>query len=156
MRLRPMPVVMVSSMTERGAEVTLDALAMGAVDFLSKPFALAELEARLAALIRRAKGQERPSITCGPLAYYPDTRQFALRDELLALTPRESTLLAALIRHCNTPLTKQQLLDRVFGDKDDVMLEAVEVVIHRLRKRLDGKGVRIVTLRGLGYVLEAV
>jgi two-component system response regulator TctD len=126
----------------------------GADDFLAKPFALAELEARLAALIRRSKGQERAQLTCGPLAYEPATRRFTLEGEPLQLTPREAALLVALIEDCGRPLTKQQILDRVFADKDDVMPEAVEVVIHRLRKRLDDKGARIVTLRGLGYVLE--
>ena len=126
----------------------------GADDFLAKPFALAELEARLAALIRRSKGQERTQLTCGPLAYDPSTRRFTLDGDPVMLTPREAALLLALIEDCGRPLTKQQILDRVFGDKEDVMPEAVEVVIHRLRKRLDGKGARIVTLRGLGYVLE--
>ena len=126
----------------------------GADDFLAKPFALAELEARLAALIRRSRGQERTQLTCGPLVYEPSTRRFTLDGEPLALTPRESALLLALIEDCGRPLTKQQILDRVFGDREDVMPEAVEVVIHRLRKRLDDKGARIVTLRGLGYVLE--
>jgi two-component system response regulator TctD len=126
----------------------------GADDFLAKPFALAELEARLAALIRRSRGQERTQLTCGPLVYDHSTRRFTLEGEPLALTPREAALLLALIEDCGRPLTKQQILDRVFGDKEDVMPEAVEVLIHRLRKRLDGKGARIVTLRGLGYALE--
>jgi two-component system response regulator TctD len=154
LRLRDtqLPVLVLTARDSLSERVTT--LNEGADDFLAKPFALVELEARLAALVRRSRGQERPRFTCGPLTYEPSTRQFSLREEVLSLTPRETALLAALIKQCNKPVTKQQILDRVFGDKDDVMPEAVEVVIHRLRKRLDDRGVRIVTLRGLGYVLE--
>ncbi len=151
-RDRQLPVLVLTARDSLAERVST--LNEGADDFLAKPFALAELEARLGALIRRSRGQERPRFACGPLVYEPATRQFTLHDEVLVLTPRETALLAAMIKECNRPLTKQQLLDRVFGDKDDVMLEAVEVVIHRLRKRLDERGVRIVTLRGLGYALE--
>jgi two-component system response regulator TctD len=126
----------------------------GADDFLAKPFALAELEARLAALIRRSSGQYRTVHTCGPLQFDSDTRQFKLHDELLYLTPREATLLATLIEHSKQPVSKQQLLRRVFEDKEDVMIEAVEVIIHRLRKRLEKTEVQIITMRGLGYALE--
>jgi len=77
----------------------------------------------------------------------------------LILTARDSlserAVLRALVQRSGEPLSKQQILERVFSDDDEVHLEAVEVLVYRLRKRLDGSGVRIVTLRGLGYVLEA-
>jgi len=130
------------------------ALNEGADDFLAKPFALAELEARLSALIRRSVGQDRTIYRCGPLEFDSERRQFKLHDELLYLTPREAVLLATLIEHSKQPVAKKQLLRRVFDDKDDVMIEAVEVVVHRLRKRLEKTGVQIVTRRGLGYALE--
>ena len=149
---RQIPVLVLTARDSLAERV--NTLNEGADDFLAKPFALAELEARLAALIRRAHGQEKATYVCGPLAYEPASRRFTLHDEVLPLTPRETAVLAALIKECGKPLTKQQILDRVFADKDDVMLEAVEVVVHRLRKRLDDKGARIVTLRGLGYALE--
>ena len=126
----------------------------GADDFLAKPFELAELEARLTALIRRARGSEHPRLACGPLAYDPATKQFTLGHEALALTPREHAVLRALIQHSGEPLTKQEILDRVFSDEQDVSPEAVEVLVHRLRKRLGAGPVQITTLRGLGYVLE--
>jgi two-component system response regulator TctD len=127
----------------------------GADDFLAKPFALAELEARLHALVRRARGTEHPRLACGPLAYDSARRQFQLHGEPLALSPRESAVLRVLVQRSGEPLSKQQILARVFSDDEDVQPEAVEVFVHRLRKRLDGSGVRIVTLRGLGYALEA-
>jgi two-component system, OmpR family, response regulator TctD len=127
----------------------------GADDFLAKPFELAELEARLMALIRRARGSEHPRLACGPLSYDPNTKQFTLKHEALTLTPREHAALRALIQHSGEPLSKQEVLDRVFSDEQDVHSEAVEVLVHRLRKRLAGSPVRISTLRGLGYVLES-
>lgn len=126
----------------------------GADDFLAKPFELAELEARLTALIRRARGSDHPRFACGPLAYDAATKQFTLAHEALALTPREHAVLRALIQRSGEPLSKQEILDRVFSDEQDVHPEAVEVLVHRLRKRLDASPVRITTLRGLGYVLE--
>ena len=126
----------------------------GADDFLAKPFELAELEARLTALIRRARGSEHARLACGPLTYDPATKQFTLGHEALALTPREHAVLRALIQHSGEPLTKQEILDRVFSDEQDVSPEAVEVLVHRLRKRLGAGPVQITTLRGLGYVLE--
>ena len=131
------------------------ALNAGADDFLAKPFALAELEARLQALVRRARGVEHPRLACGPLVYDGTRRHFLLNGEPLALSPREIAALRALIQRSGEPLSKQQIIDRVFSDEEDVHTEAVEVVVYRLRKRLEGSGVRIVTLRGLGYVLES-
>lgn len=126
----------------------------GADDFLAKPFELAELEARLLALIRRARGSEHPRFACGPLAYDAATKQFTLHHEPLALTPREHGALRALIQRSGEPLSKQEIIDRVFSDEQDVYPEAVEVLVHRLRKRLAHSPVHITTLRGLGYVLE--
>ena len=127
----------------------------GADDFLAKPFELAELEARLHALVRRARGNEHQRQACGALVYDSARKQFTLRGEPLALSPREHAVLRVLVQRSGEPFSKQQNLDRVFTDDDDVHPEAVEVFAHRLRKRLDGSGVRITTLRGLGYALEA-
>lgn len=127
----------------------------GADDFLAKPFALAELEARLNALVRRARGVEHPRLACGPLVYDGPSRQFHMNGQPFQLSPRELSVLLVLTQRSGEPLSKQQILDRVFSDDEDVHPEAVEVFVYRLRKRLDGTGVRIVTLRGLGYTLEA-
>ncbi|HSV60430.1 MAG TPA: response regulator [Variovorax sp.] len=126
----------------------------GADDFLAKPFELAELEARLVALIRRARGGDHPRFSCGPLAYDPGAKQFTLAHEPLTLTPREHAVLRALIQRSGEPLSKQEILERVFSDEEDVQPDVVEVLVHRLRKRLQASSVSIKTLRGLGYVLE--
>ncbi len=132
----------------------VQALNAGADDFLPKPFALPELEARLQALVRRARGVEHPRHSCGPLAFDGARRQFMLDGETLPLPPREHAVLRVLMQRSGEPFSKQQIIERVFPDDEDVHPEIIEVVIHRLRKRLEGGGVRITTLRGLGYALE--
>ncbi|MET0541278.1 MAG: response regulator [Variovorax sp.] len=132
----------------------VSSLTEGADDFLAKPFELAELEARLLALIRRSRGSEHPRFACGPLSYDAGAKQFMLAHEALTLTPREHAVLRTLIQHSGQPLSKQEILERVFSDEQDVSPDAIEVLVYRLRKRLEASPVRITTLRGLGYVLE--
>lgn len=134
----------------------VDTLMGGADDFLAKPFELAELEARLLALVRRSRGGDHPRFMCGPLSYDPGSKQFLLAHELLHLTPREHATLRALIMHSGDLLSKQEILERVFSDEQDVQPDAVEVIVYRLRKRLQGTTVTIRTVRGLGYVLDTV
>ena len=126
----------------------------GADDFLPKPFALAELEARLGALIRRSRGRTQPRLACGPLQFDTAARQFTLAGEPLALSPREHGLLRALIVRSGEPMGRAQLLERVFGDEEEVQPAALDVLMHRLRRRLEGSGVHIRTYRGLGHALE--
>jgi two-component system response regulator TctD len=78
-----------------------------------------------------------------------------LGHETVVLTPREHAVLRALIQHSGEPLSKQEIVERVFSDEQDVHPEAIEVLVHRLRKRLESSPVRITTLRGLGYLLES-
>jgi len=151
-RQDPLPVIMLTARDSLAERVS--SLHAGADDFLHKPFALAELEARLTALIRRARGSARPRLSCGPLHFEGAQRQFLLGDEVLALSPREHRLLLALIARSGEPMSRQQLLDRVFSDDDPVQSAALDVLMHRLRRRLEGRGVCIHTYRGLGYALE--
>ena len=127
----------------------------GADDFLAKPFEIQELEARLVALIRRTRGRDQPRFACGPLVYDAASKLFTLDREPLPLSPREHAVLRTLIQHSGEPMSKQEILERLFSDEQDVRPEAVEVLVHRLRRRIESGKVRITTLRGLGYVLEA-
>ncbi len=148
----PLPVLVLTARDSLAERVS--ALHEGADDFLAKPFALAELEARLTALVRRARGLDRPRLACGRLQFDPGTRQFLLGDEAMALSPREHGLLAALILRSGEPMSRRDLAERVFSDDDDVQPAALDVLMHRLRRRLEGSGVHIQTYRGLGYALE--
>ncbi len=132
----------------------VNTLNAGADDFLAKPFALAELEARLTALVRRARGNDHPRFACGQLQYDATTKQFSLRGQYLNLSPREHALLKVLIQRSGEPISRQDILSRVFSDEVDVQTSVIDVLMHRLRKRLDLCGVSIHTYRGLGYALE--
>lgn len=126
----------------------------GADDFLAKPFLLDELEARLQALVRRSRGREHPRLSCGPLQFDVAAQRFSMAGDALPVTPREHAVLLALIQRSGEPVNKQSILDRVFLGDRDVNLQVIEVLVFRLRKKLLGRGVQIVTLRGLGYCLE--
>ncbi|MDT4865036.1 Transcriptional regulatory protein tctD [compost metagenome] len=132
----------------------IGSLHQGADDFLGKPFAIEELEARLTALVRRAHGRNAGTFSCGSLSYNSSEQSFTLAGAALELTPREHALLRILLQHAGQPMSKQQIVDRMFSYDADIQLEAIEVIAHRLRKKLVGD-VSIRTLRGLGYVLEA-
>ncbi|MCC9164177.1 response regulator [Alcaligenes aquatilis] len=131
-------------------------LNLGADDFLTKPFALEELEARLAALVRRSRGRVAPVVSCGSLEYNPESRAFMLDSAIVHLTPREHAALLVLISRSGMPVEKSQLFARVFEHDSDASPDAIEVVLHRLRKKLANSDVHIVTVRGLGYMLEVL
>ncbi len=127
----------------------------GADDFLPKPFVLEELEARLTALIRRSRGRDHPRLSLGNLTLDTSAQRFTISGQNLQLSPKEYAVLRVLIQRSGEPINKQQILDRIQGQDSDVNLEAIEVLVHRLRKKLTDTGVQIVTMRGMGYSLEA-
>jgi len=142
-------------LTAQGAlEDRVRGLGIGADDYVTKPFALAELEARLTALGRRARTTRDAVVEFGALTFDSDTRTFTLDGSMLNLTPRERAALSALMLRRGQPLLKSALAQKVFDLESDAGPDAIEVVVHRLRKKLVGAGVRISTVRGLGYMLE--
>lgn len=133
-----------------GVEDRVRGLDLGADDYLAKPFALSELEARVRALLRR-RGRS-GVIAFGPLELDSATLSFWCHHQPLALAPREQRMLACLLHHAGQPVDKAHLMQEAFG-AEHVGDNAVEVYIHRLRKRLPAPLV-LRTVRGLGYVLE--
>jgi two-component system response regulator TctD len=126
----------------------------GADDYLAKPFDLDELEARVRALARRAGGVA-PAPAFGGLQVDADSGAILRDGRPMELTQRESALLRALLVRPGQAVAKERLLELVFPDDPEVQPEAVEVVAYRLRKKLAGCPVQLVTLRGLGYLLKA-
>jgi two-component system response regulator TctD len=129
----------------------------GADDYLVKPFDLDELEARLRALHRRhADSMTDPSAQrhSNALRYDKDSGAIYHQDQILELTPRELALLRTLLARPGHAVTKEKLFDSVFPGAAEVQFEAVEVVAYRLRKKLVPTGAKLMTLRGLGYLLK--
>ncbi|KQW00802.1 response regulator [Rhizobacter sp. Root1221] len=133
----------------------VNGLNAGADDYLPKPFDLSELEARLRALHRRSLGAVHSVLRVGLLEFDTVSRRFAVGARHLDLPPREHDLLEALTVQAGRPVRKIELADRLRSSDTVLSHDAVEVYVHRVRRRLDGSGAAIHTLRGLGYVLEA-
>lgn len=133
----------------------------GADACLSRPFHLDELEARVRALVRRQPPDVSGiSSACTPrhlsqcLRLDPESSAIYLNDEVLRLPPRENALLRALLLTPGTVVSKERLFNLVFPGETPVRNDAIEVVVYRARQKLKGTDARIMTLRGLGYVLH--
>lgn len=126
----------------------------GADDYLAKPFDLDELDARIAALLRRSAAASPAPAPAYAGLQLDDAGAITLRGAPLELSPREAAMLRALLARAGRAVAKEQLLDAVFAGDADVQPEAVEVVAYRLRKKLAGSDAQLVTLRGLGYLLK--
>ncbi|MBK8105509.1 MAG: response regulator [Betaproteobacteria bacterium] len=127
----------------------------GADDYLAKPFELSELEARLRALHRRRLKSAHSVLAVGALALDTISRRFTVGGQPLELPPREHDLLEALMINAGRPVNKLLLADRLRSSDSVLSHDALEVYVHRLRRRIEGSGAAIHTLRGLGYLLEA-
>ena len=130
-------------------------LQAGGDDYLTKPFAFSELLARIQALIRRASQSPEPTrLTVGDLTLDLLTREVRRGVELIELQPREFALLEYLMRHANRPVTKTMILEHIFDYSFDPQTNVVDVLVHRLRSKLDKDRAMLHTLRGVGYVLR--
>jgi len=132
----------------------VNGLDVGADDYLVKPFELAELEARVRALMRRAQSVATARISHGALTLDTAARRAFVGEEALDLSAREVALLEALLLSAGRVVSKDQLADRLYGVSDEVGPNAIEVFVHRLRRKIEAAGVSIRTIRGLGYLVE--
>lgn len=137
-----------------GIQDRVQGLNLGADDYLCKPFAVAELEARAGALIRRGVGGAAAVLSHGRLTLDTGARLVRVDGAPVDLPRRELSLLEVLLVHRGQVVAKQALHDKLFGFDDEAGVNAVEIYVHRLRKKLEPAGVRIRTVRGLGYLLE--
>nr|WP_315212755.1 response regulator transcription factor [uncultured Duganella sp.] len=128
-------------------------LELGADDYLVKPFATAELVARLKALARR--NAPKPAVLAlGDLALDLSAKRARVRDKTVELSVREWAVLEYLLQHGARVVSKQQIIEAILPWGDDLTLNAVEVYISRLRLKIADAGVSIRTIRGFGYMLE--
>jgi DNA-binding response OmpR family regulator len=134
----------------------VEGLNAGADDYLPKPFAFSELLARLRALARRSPELAAERLMAGDIELDPVRHQVTVAGRSELLSAREYALLGYLIRHVGQVMTRQQILDSVWGAEPDVYSNVVDLYVHYLRRKLDQLGRRHVlrTIRGVGYALR--
>jgi DNA-binding response OmpR family regulator len=138
-----------------GLEDRVAGLDVGADDYITKPFALPELEARVRALIRRSSSySSEKEIVYGPLSFDVDGRTVSIDNQPLEFSARELAVLELLLQRPGRVVSKEQLMEHMYGWDNEVSPNAIEVYIHRIRKRIEPFGMGIRTVRGLGYLLE--
>jgi two-component system, OmpR family, response regulator len=135
-------------------EQRVKGLDLGADDYMAKPFALSELEARVRALTRRGAGGGSALVKHGRLVFDQTGRVALVDDKTLDLSAREISLLEILLTRAGRMVNKSQIVDHLCQWGEEVSSNAIEVYVHRLRKKLEPSGVRIATVRGLGYCLQ--
>jgi two-component system OmpR family response regulator len=142
-------------LTARDAiESRVQGLDLGADDYLTKPFDLVELEARVRALIRRGQLGSNIALNCAKLSLDTASRRAYCGSVALDLSARELGVLEVLMLRQHKVVGKEQILTALCNWDEDIGDNAIEVYIHRLRKKVEGSGARIRTIRGLGYLLE--
>ncbi len=149
---KPLPVLILSARDASAERVR--GLDSGADDYLTKPFDLEELEARVRALIRRSQGIASAVIGCAGLSLDTKARRVLNKGEAIELTGREYALLELLVLRAGHVVSKQQIAESLCEWGDEISPGAIEIHIHRVRKKIDGAGVALRTLRGFGYMLE--
>jgi two-component system, OmpR family, response regulator len=149
---RALPVLIVTAMDS--VKDRVEGLDAGADDYLIKPFSLAELHARVRALIRRRNAVTSNIIAHGALRFDLQSRQATLADAPLELSSREAAILEVLLLRAGRAVSKEQLMESLFTWDRDITLNAIEVYVHRLRKKLEPAQVSVRTFRGLGYCIE--
>lgn len=137
-------------------EQRVKGLDLGADDYMAKPFSLQELEARVRALMRRGLGTASNVLKHGPLTFDATGRVCYINDQMIDLSAREISLLEVLLQRAGRLVSKDQLVERLCEWGDEVSNNAIEVYVHRLRKKIEQGPIRIATVRGLGYCLEKI
>jgi two-component system OmpR family response regulator len=147
------PVIILSA--KASVDDRVKGLQAGSDDYLTKPFAFSELLARIQALIRRATQAAEPiKLNVGDLTLDLLTREATRAGERIELQPREFALLEYLMRNAGRTVTKTMILEHIFDYSFDPQTNVVDVLVHRLRSKIDPDKTRLSTLRGVGYVLR--
>ena len=134
----------------------VEGLDLGADDYMTKPFDLPEFEARVRALIRRGQYNAGNDMTHGRLRLAPAARRLFHADQPIEMSARELALIELLLARQGRVVSKAQMIDQMFGFGDDVGSNAIEVYVHRVRRKLEPHGIEIRTVRGMGYLLDKI
>jgi two-component system OmpR family response regulator len=149
-----LPVLILSGREQPEEKVA--GLDLGADDYLVKPFSLNELQARVRALLRRGHGSAAPVLTYRELSFDPATRTASISGHALPLSLHELSVLEVLIRRFGRPVSKEQLVEQIYTYDQEVSHNAIEVYVHRLRKKIGATGLVVRTLYGRGYALDYI
>jgi len=149
-----LPVLVITAKAEIDDKVSL--LDLGADDYLVKPFDMRELEARLRALVRRPAGHFTSVLKLGDLELDAAGRVVSLAGRVVDLGKREFSLLQALMTKAGRVVTRERLMSRLSDLEDGGSDNALELLVSRLRRKISGSGVEVVTVRGVGYLVQAV
>ncbi len=152
MRAREVDIPVIILTAQDGVEDRIKGLDSGADDYLTKPFDLAELTARIRALLRRRGGRASPIIEHGNLTVDPASHTVTLDGKTVDISPREFTILQLLLENKNKVMSRSRLEEGLYAWNDEVESNTVEVHIHHLRKKLGADLIR--TIRGVGYIID--
>lgn len=146
------PIIVMTAKSEISDRI--DVLDIGADDYIVKPFEFAELEARCRAVLRRQKGQNQTKLSYGSASLFPLLATLEFKNKQQNLRNRELRLLEIFFNNPEMIHSKEQLTDRLFSLSEEVTDNTIEVYVGRVRKKLVGSGLEIITMRGLGYRLR--
>ncbi len=142
-------------LTARDAvENRIAGLDLGANDYMTKPFHLSELEARVRAVLRKENWGNLVDIQYGDMVFDTTGRRLSVAGTPIELSAREIAVLELLLQRAGKVVNKQQITDHLSNWESSISFNAIEIIVHRLRKKLEGSGCNIRTIRGLGYILE--
>ena len=151
-RRSTVPVILIT--VRDSLEDRVDGLDYGADDYITKPFHLSELEARVRAVVRRTQAGSSSELVHGRLRLDIAGRRLYADGEPVELSVREFAVAELLLTRTGKVVTKQQILDKLYGWEEGSSSNAVEVFVYRLRRKLEPSGVTIRTIRGMGYLIE--
>lgn len=146
------PIIVMTAKSEISDRI--DVLDIGADDYIVKPFEFAELEARCRAVLRRQKGQNQTKLSYGSVSLFPLLATLEFKNKQQNLRNRELRLLEIFFNNPEMIHSKEQLTDRLFSLSEEITDNTIEVYVGRVRKKLVGSGLEIITMRGLGYRLR--
>lgn len=151
-----LPIILLTA--QSAVDARIEGLRGGADDYLGKPFLFAELRARLDALMRRVEGRANDVLNCGNLSYDVETRAVTVDGRPIVLSPRDRDLVEFFLRAQGRTVTLRTLEDQLCGPASAISINALEVSVHRLRRKLSALGcaVTIQTVRGIGYCMKAL